>query len=518
VYHALAGFLIAATFVGHLLYIAVWSPIDLSGDEAYYWEWSRRLDIGYYSKGPLIAYLIRASSAIFGDTVLGVRFPTLILSAASSGMTYWLAGRLLGSAKAALIAVGLLHLIPFSVARGVLMTIDSPLFFFWAAATCMAYLAMFEERRWAWGAMGLCVGLGVLTKFSMGLWLIGLAAWPLIDERSRRWLRTRWPYLMLGIIGLCALPVVVWNFRHGWVTVHHVADNAALRGTWNFSWANVLDFWTGQLGVVGPVLFPLFVLSIWQALAGRVAPEHRRAIHFMLCIGLGMVLSIFMASLRTNPGANWVCPAYFTLVMAAAVVFRERWSSSRAWRGAIVAAVMINGLLLCLAYQSEWIYRPAMALADVLNKPIHVAALDPTARVKGLEELGKRVSREAMAADDSFILAHDYSTTALLAFYVKGQPRTYCVGPYLSDPKHQQALSQYDLWDDRRLDQSGLVGRSAIYVGPMTDELREAFESVRALEPVVVERRGVKLRTISLWRCRGFKGMRYPATVRYWRP
>src|SRR5262245_36240646 len=55
------------------------SPIDLSGDEAQYWDWSRNLDLSYYSKGPLIAYIIRASCAIFGDTMPAVRYPAILI-------------------------------------------------------------------------------------------------------------------------------------------------------------------------------------------------------------------------------------------------------------------------------------------------------------------------------------------------------------------------------------------------------------------------------------------------------
>src|SRR5688572_14012601 len=59
----LAAILLAG-FGGHLLYLTANCPIDLSGDEAHYWDWSRRLDLSYYSKGPLVAYLIRASCAV----------------------------------------------------------------------------------------------------------------------------------------------------------------------------------------------------------------------------------------------------------------------------------------------------------------------------------------------------------------------------------------------------------------------------------------------------------------------
>src|SRR5882724_4080308 len=84
--------LLVLGFLGHWRYLTHDCPIDLSGDEAHYWDWSRRLDISYYSKGPMVAYLIRGSCALFGrDTMLAVRFPALVLAVGSSILTYWLA-------------------------------------------------------------------------------------------------------------------------------------------------------------------------------------------------------------------------------------------------------------------------------------------------------------------------------------------------------------------------------------------------------------------------------------------
>ncbi|HMO25806.1 MAG TPA: hypothetical protein PKB10_06010, partial [Tepidisphaeraceae bacterium] len=73
-----AGAFVVLGFVAHLLYLTINCPIDLSGDEAHYWDWSRQLDLSYYSKGPVVAYIIRASCAIFGDVMWAVRLPALL--------------------------------------------------------------------------------------------------------------------------------------------------------------------------------------------------------------------------------------------------------------------------------------------------------------------------------------------------------------------------------------------------------------------------------------------------------
>src|SRR3954468_10394226 len=91
--------------VAHVRYLTHDCPLDLSGDEAQYWDWSRNLDLRYYSKGPLVAYIIRASCAIFGDTMPAVRFPALLLGVGPSLFTYFLTAQLFRSERLALGAV-----------------------------------------------------------------------------------------------------------------------------------------------------------------------------------------------------------------------------------------------------------------------------------------------------------------------------------------------------------------------------------------------------------------------------
>src|SRR3954465_13494178 len=103
---------LALGFLSHVRYLTHDCPLDLSGDEAQYWDWSRNLDLSYYSKGPLVAYIIRASCAAFGDTMPAVRLPALVLGTCTLVVTYLLARRLFASDRVALGAVLLFHVVP----------------------------------------------------------------------------------------------------------------------------------------------------------------------------------------------------------------------------------------------------------------------------------------------------------------------------------------------------------------------------------------------------------------------
>ncbi|MEO2088494.1 MAG: glycosyltransferase family 39 protein, partial [Gemmataceae bacterium] len=77
IWSARAVSLIAAASLVNLVYVALLCPHDLSPDEAHYWDWSRHLDWCYYSKGPLVAWLIRGSCELFGTTAFAVRLPAV---------------------------------------------------------------------------------------------------------------------------------------------------------------------------------------------------------------------------------------------------------------------------------------------------------------------------------------------------------------------------------------------------------------------------------------------------------
>src|SRR5438093_2757221 len=133
-YRVAAGFLILGAGLLRIAYLAGDCPLDLSMDEAHYWHWSRHLDWSYYSKGPLVAWLIRGSCELFGplsvylvgSEMLAVRLPAVLCNAALLAGWYVLAAGSLRSRRAGLAVVALALTLPPVAAGGVLMTIDAP--------------------------------------------------------------------------------------------------------------------------------------------------------------------------------------------------------------------------------------------------------------------------------------------------------------------------------------------------------------------------------------------------------
>src|ERR1700747_2227168 len=122
-------FIIALT----LIRLSMLATTDLEFDEAHYWMWSERLAPAYFSKGPGIAFAIRASTALFGANEFGVRFFSPVLAAGTSLLLFYFARRLF-AATAVLWAVIGLNATPIFNIGAIVMTIDSLSIFFWVAA------------------------------------------------------------------------------------------------------------------------------------------------------------------------------------------------------------------------------------------------------------------------------------------------------------------------------------------------------------------------------------------------
>lgn len=516
-------------FLGHLRYLTNDCPVDLSGDEAHYWDWSRQLDLSYYSKGPLVAYIIRASCAVFGDRMWAVRFPALLFACATGVVTYLLTLKLFRSDRLALGAVLLNGLVPMFIAGSVLMTIDPPFFFCWALATYLAAHAIFDGRKWCWPLIGIVVGIGFLAKYAMLLWLVTMLVALFVDRRSRPIVRTPGPWIAAVVALLFTIPVIVWNQRNGWASLHHVAKQTGNDRATGFAPANFFEFIGSQIGVMGPTLAVLIVAAIvyaWRNAkrAGGIDAEpaavddRSREMKFLLAIGLPFFLLTTFTSFRAKVQPNWPAPAYFTLLILTAYFLATRLRSRalwRPWRWWFYATVQLGLMATPVLHNTELTYPFARWWHEFRHQKDQPTArkFDPTVRLKGWQELGDTVTRERKAlGPDTFVLAEDYQTTGELAFYVAGQPKTYCAGSYFTGDRRKRH-SQYDLWPDRSLDVAqnpSLKGKNAVYVGFVNDDILNAFERV---EPMVVTnllKHGVVIRTMRYMRCYGFKGMQQP--------
>jgi dolichol-phosphate mannosyltransferase len=206
--------LIAYAVVLRLIYAG---SVELMPEETYYWNYSRHLDFGYLDHPPMVAWLIRAGTALFGQTEFGVRAGALCCGAVTSFFIYKLARNLFGEASA-VAALLLAQALPYFFLSGLLITPDAPLAAAWAASLYFLERALIGNQSRAWWFAGISLGLGMISKYSIAILVPVTLMFMVWDSASRRWWRSADPYVA-ALLGLVIFsPVLVWNAQHEWAS------------------------------------------------------------------------------------------------------------------------------------------------------------------------------------------------------------------------------------------------------------------------------------------------------------
>ncbi len=462
-------------------------PLDLSPDEAHYWEWSRRLDLSYYSKGPMIAYLIYLGTSVFGGTVSGIRIMAVIFSALSSIFLYSF-GKNLYDEKVGLSSAILIQIIPLFSTFGVLFTIDSPFIFFWILSLYLFWKATNSQSQISnlksqgyWVLLGLSIGLGLLTKYTMASFYLCAFLFLLFVKEYRKLLLTKGPFIAFIISLLVFSPVIVWNSNHDWITFKHTAGQAHIADGIQISLKSFFEFFGSQFGVITPLLLILMAVSVWRL-------RKKREGAFLFWFSMPVIVFFLLKSIQAKVQANWALPGYLSGIIAFSAFYMKRfYSGKRGPKIFIATAVLLSALVTAVAYYPS-----------ILNLPVK---LDPTSRVRGWKELGAEVTKihEQMSATRPvFIFSDRYQVSSELAFYVKGHPVTYCINL-------GRRMNQYDLWPGF----NNLLHYDAIFVSigdnMVPDKVATAFKKVEKRAFKAYTKKQIEIRDYSIFLCYDFK-------------
>ncbi|MFL5297475.1 MAG: ArnT family glycosyltransferase [Phenylobacterium sp.] len=310
------------------------TPLELYPDEAQYWLWSRTLALGYYSKPPMIAWAIRAATAIGGDAEAWVRLPAVLFQGGAA-LCVFAIGRRLYSSRVGLAAAALYALAPAIQLSATVVATDAPLLFF-TGLTLLAYVAFQAaegRRRLALAAAtGAALGLAFLSKYAAVYGLIGIALHLALSPAARR----RWSPMAAGL-ALAAFAVVIapnlaWNAAHGFATVQHTAEDAHWRAGELFNLKALGAFLAAQFAVFGPIPFGVLI-------AGAVLLARRRRIEpadlLLLCFTAPPIAIVAVQAFVSRANANWSGASYLAgSVLVAAWLMRWR---ARRWLTAAIA-------------------------------------------------------------------------------------------------------------------------------------------------------------------------------------
>lgn len=338
-------------FVALLLAYRLWAldhaGISLFFDEAQYWEWSRQLEWGYYSKPPLIAALIRLSTALFGDGLIGVKLLTMLLYPASALLLVALARALWpgdAGGRTGLAAAALFMSLPMTGLLGLFATTDAPLIFCWALAAWALWQAQRSDRLHYWLLCGLACGLGLLAKYTMAAFAL-TALWAIFFMPGPR--RGVWrpgPWLTAAVALLLLAPNLWWNYQNDFPTLAHTAEitTASTRGGGVLA---ALAFLAGQVLMLGPVTV---VGALWLARrGGEGIANDGDGYRYLWAMSLPLQLIAVAQSLHASAHVNWAAPSLLGFCLLAAACLRPPRQNPAPGTGARwLALALVTNLLL----------------------------------------------------------------------------------------------------------------------------------------------------------------------------
>jgi undecaprenyl-diphosphatase len=501
---ALLALLIISTTIFRIAFIQ-WGPLGLAPDEAQYWMWSERLDLSYYSKGPVIAYLIAFFTAVAGDTELGVRLGAVVLSAAVTAFIFIFTLKLFRSPRAAFFASLVANVTPLFSAGSIIMTTDTPMLLFWAATVYSFYRATTEGKLSWWIALGVAAALGMLTKYSMGVIYPCLFLFLLISKSDRRWLARKEPYIAIAISLLCFVPEIIWNAQHGWPTFKHVLGQTHAKEGFKINIKDFLGFAGGQVGVLGPLVFCGVIYGIYRA---GVEGFRGRREYLLLFLTSAPILAFFLLkSLQAKVEVNWASFAYFSAIIAGAVVLDKSYAENIIrGRSNLNLKVFVTAALITGAALTGVAHYP-----DILNRfGLHLKKT-PVTMLQGWRELGPvadRVYTDLKKEGPAFVMSDRYQIATELAFYMPSRPMTYNINL-------NRRMNQFDIWEGF----TEFKGYNAVYVewvpGPLTEKVSGLFDRCEPEPPLEIEVEGRIVKTFYIYRCYGFAGMVEPEFIKW---
>ncbi len=281
-----------------LLRLIYSSQVELLPEETYYWNYSRHLDLGYLDHPPMVAWLIHAGTTLFGETAFGIRSGAIVCGAIASVYVYRLTRDLFDD-DSALVALVFMQALPFFFFSGLMMTPDVPLTAAWAALLYYLEQALIRGRASAWWQAGLCLGLGLLSKYTILMLAPVAFIFMVWDAQSRRWLRHWLPYASLVLALAIFSPVIYWNATHEWASFAFQTSRRLAESP-RFSLHKLI---LSALVLLTPVGAVGLVVTLWER---PVAAEFLRRRRFMQLSVLLPLAVFFVFSLRHEVKLDWI--------------------------------------------------------------------------------------------------------------------------------------------------------------------------------------------------------------------
>ncbi len=483
--------------------LAVAAYVPISPDEAYYWTWSRHLDVCYYDQPGMVAWVDWLFALPWSrSTAFTVRLAAVMLSGLTTFILYFIYRDYRRQEGEAAVFAMVFSILPFSWLAGFMMIHDTSMLPWLALSYWMIVrLDRYDGRAHEWLFLAVALAGAMYAKFSAVMVVWGLVLYMIVSPRGRRWWKT-WPPYAAGVIAaLLYLPVIFWNAGHDWISLDAVTEltdqkELSLLDRLNY----FLEYVGSQVGIFSPLLgitvFGALILGVRDIFRNRADSESVLPV----CLALPVFLYFLVQSFQSHVYGNWPGVAYIPAAMPGMKAVAEAWRSGKEkgifGKKFVKAGLGVNIVLVVLfsLHLQFDLFNPLLSRVEErfeLRKPVDWR-LEQDFRNWG--PVMDVIDREK--GEDDFIITRRYQVASMIEFMLPGQPFVECY-------TRGERGNQWDLWAD--WDEK--IGKDALYVDYKKRMPPGLEDSCAGIEPVISGFAPGPEKKWYIYRCKSFQGL-----------
>lgn len=433
-----------------LLTLTATTIIPPLGDSFYYWAWSKRLALSYYDGPPLIAYLIRFFTIIFGDTYFAINFFGVVTLYLTLFFIYKTALLLLNRLIA--LNVCLIWLIsPYVIYNNILgVSYDNLANLFWAVLLYFAVSYIHSRSLVDLYAVGISTGLSLLSKYTGIILVLGLLAFIILTPNYWAMFKNKHFYFSIAIAFFIFSPVLIWNIQHEWASFHyqltvHYSDNH-LESVFTYLRRFLL---ASHLA---------FLFLIYGSIEAYHAIKHHMAMRLLVIVSYMFFFFFLYQSFSHKIAINYLTPFWVSGSILCGYFFK-RYQLRK-----LFFILIIGGFL--------WNYVPVVrhgVLQDFIYSGLKIHDL--------IREGIKRYWRPGLT-----VVTENYADAAAISFWLPGHQSAYTL---TCSPGNQ-----YQYWSKPTIQQiKAKQIKEVLYLGSLQppDCITEHFDICKALPSLMIE-------------------------------
>lgn len=470
--------LIISIFTIYRFFVLWTSNIDLYVDEAYYWGWSRHFNFGYYSKPPMIAWVISFFTSICGNDELCVKLPALVFYPLTTIIIYFITKELFDEKKAFWSGVVFITL-PAVFMSSMIISTDVVFMFFWALTVLFFIKALKANRNLYWILAGFSGGFGLLSKWTMIILPLSVCIYLIFSKNDRKHLKNPKLYITMLLAALIYLPNLLWNYKYNFVSFKHVENISEIdRSLFHFN--KLFEFSGAQFGVFGPIFFAVLLFLVFKP---YLKDDRYKFLYSFTYVFLAIITVL---SFLSRALANWAAPTYITATILVTVYLINKNRQTLLKLG-----IAINILLSISLYHYHFI---AKTLRIELT-----SKTDPYKRVLGWDELANKVSKILKRYPNAKLLTDGRGVMAELIYYVK--PHPFNAGYW---NLQKEVTNQYEL----TIDLNRYKSNNFVYITKRSNikNMKKYFQNIKKIKKIEIKLYKDYQRVYYVYYLQNFKG------------